>query len=192
KTRVHPCTRPCGPDRLHLTATEGPEKLRDAQLFSSLIPWERRVAQVERGCRRVRGGERRACSRPWMAEFAPADGFRATQGTSTASSSMRALRVSFFLATVSLDKQRKVARWPEGTVKALDPDASSCEELDSRLRGSDKPEASARKAPQLIPSCHPPSNYQSSASADPLPPARSVRPCRRRRHPRPARGRCRP
>ena len=37
----------------------------------SWVPWERRVAEVERGYRRVRGGERRACLRPWMAEFAP-------------------------------------------------------------------------------------------------------------------------
>ncbi|HRX99807.1 MAG TPA: hypothetical protein P5171_06745, partial [Xanthomonadaceae bacterium] len=43
-----------------------------------------------------------------------------------------------FQATVSLDKQRKVARWPEGTVKALDLHIVVQRELDPRLRGDDR------------------------------------------------------
>src|SRR5690606_2850163 len=61
--------------------------------------------------------------------------------------------------------------------KAVERERPREEELGSCLRGideSDKPAVAG--APPLIPSCHPPSNCQSSASADPLPPARSVRP----------------
>ena len=107
------CTRPlCGLIVSAPPLPRGPEDRRKLRLRCSLIPWERRVAEES-------GGERRVCLRPWMAEFAPADGFRATQGTSTALSSMRALRVSFLFVTFSLDKQREVTRWPEGTVKDL-------------------------------------------------------------------------
>jgi len=85
----------------------------ELQLLGSWVLWKRRVAQED-------GGERRACLRPWMAEFAPAAGFRATQGTATAPPSPRGLRVPFLLVTFLLGKQRKVTRWPEGTVKAPD------------------------------------------------------------------------
>ncbi len=50
-------------------------RYRDGQGLALKTPVRfRRVAQKSIG-------ERRACLRPWMAEFAPADGFRATQGT---------------------------------------------------------------------------------------------------------------
>src|SRR5690606_21378278 len=75
------------------------------QIFCSWAPWERRVAQES-------DGERRACLSAWMREFAPAIGFRATQGTATASSSPRGLRVPFLLVTFLSGKQRKVTRQP--------------------------------------------------------------------------------
>src|SRR5690606_31123214 len=109
KTRAHPCTRPTGLIASVSPLPRGPGQRCELQLSRFWVPWKRRVAQEA-------GGERRACLSAGMREFAPADGFRATQGTSTASSSMRGLRVPFLLVTFLSGKQRKVTRWPEGTV----------------------------------------------------------------------------
>src|SRR5690606_3836856 len=56
-------------------------------------------SRVQRRVAQEAGGERRACSRPWMAEFAPADGFRATQGTGIPKECRRGSRVAFLLVT---------------------------------------------------------------------------------------------
>ena len=91
----------------------------DGVTLALWIPWERRVAQVERGYRRVRGGKRRACLRPWMAEFAPAAGFRATQGMAAASSPPRGLRVGFLLVTFHCRKKEKLPGSAEGDTESF-------------------------------------------------------------------------
>src|SRR5690606_40841459 len=56
-------------------------------------------SRVQRRVAQEAGGERRACSSTWMCEFAPADGFRATQGTGIPKECRRGSRVAFLLVT---------------------------------------------------------------------------------------------
>src|SRR5690606_10864233 len=96
------------PDRPHLTANEGPKKRRNLQACCSWLPWERRVAEEA-------AGERRACLSTWMCEFAPAAGFRATQGMAAALSPPRGLRVTFSLVSFSCTSKRSYldTRFPD-------------------------------------------------------------------------------
>jgi len=72
-----------------------------------------------------------------MAEFAPAAGFRATQGMAAALSPPRGLRVSFSLPTILLDKQEKVGRQRRRRCRKLLILETKQQELDPRLRGDD-------------------------------------------------------
>ena len=95
--------------RPRLTGPHGAPESRSARTVASTLalaldlpgPHEpRRVAQAA-------GGERRDCSRPWMAEFAPAAGCRATQGTTPAQQAARGAGVSFSLVSFSWTSKRK-------------------------------------------------------------------------------------
>ena len=58
-------------------------------------------------------GARRPCSRPWMAELAPARGRQGAKGTSLAVRAMHETRVAFSLVTFLLATQEKVTRAPK-------------------------------------------------------------------------------
>ena len=114
KTRVLPARAPNGPFRLHLTATEGTRKVSQMADLLLLGPVEApSSAGIRRGKARLfeaMDGRVRA-GRRILSNAGNIDGFIVDAQTSG--------RLSF--GDFSLPKQRKVTRWPNGPVKAPDP-----------------------------------------------------------------------
>src|SRR5690606_26727240 len=116
RTRAHPCARPCGPcapparrqtvspltGHPGRTAAGCNAFARWTMARADAIRWRdslRAGSRVQRRATQPASGERRACSRPWMAEFAPARRWRVAQGTDTAQQWRRESRVAFLLVT---------------------------------------------------------------------------------------------
>src|SRR5690606_19369917 len=128
RTRAHPCARPCGPSSTPARRQTGAPLIghpgRTAAGCRTVARWTmartdpisscssfRAGSRVQRRVAQEAGGERRACSSTWMCELgccaaatslrsnAPADGFRATQGTDTAQQWRRGSRVAFLWVT---------------------------------------------------------------------------------------------
>ena len=111
KTRVRPARAPKGPDRLRLTTNEGTRKASQCAASSLLGP----VGAPSSG------GSRRGKARLFEAMDGRVRAGRrvpsnAGNGSEADARTSGVLLFGYFL----LDKQEKVTRWPEGTVKALD------------------------------------------------------------------------